>query len=223
MSLDDATLVAYVDGELDSRAVQEVEAVLDGDPEARARVAAMRDSAALTRAALNPVVHEAVPDRLVKALRSASDSPRQRSTPRWQWWRGAGMGMAVAASVAILVAGLGGGYILGKAHVYRGAESVIALESQDRDLRETAFQDALELHASGSPASWTNIDHNHHGEIVPVRTFKDKQGLYCREFQEITVLDQAEITTFGVACRQPGDGWHEKFRLIPAVDEHRGI
>ena len=68
MSLDDATLVAYVDGELDCEAVHAVEENLMRDPEVGAKVDAMRDIAALARATLNSVVHESVPDRLVRAL-----------------------------------------------------------------------------------------------------------------------------------------------------------
>ena len=115
MSLDDATLVAYVDGELDAKAVQEVEALLERAPEARAKVAAMRDSAALARAALNPVVHETLPDRLVSSARlaatawavGASTAPR---SSLWDWLRGAGAGFAVAASLVLMLAGVGGGY-----------------------------------------------------------------------------------------------------------------
>ncbi len=223
MSLDDATLVAYVDGELDCEAVHAVEENLMRDPEVRAKVDAMRDIAALTRATLNSVVHESVPDRLVRALRSVSKPSTPPPTPRWQWWRRAGPGMAFAASTAILVVGLGGGYFMGLDQIHQKSASVVALESQDQNLRAAAFQDALEFKASGSPATWTNPDAGTHGKITPVRTFKDKQGMFCREFQEITVIDRFESTTFGVACRRPEAGWHTKFRLIPAVDKDRGI
>ncbi len=59
--------VAYLDGELDDRGVREIEAEIAHDPEAQAGVWALRDSAALARAAYAQVLHEPVPERLLAA------------------------------------------------------------------------------------------------------------------------------------------------------------
>ena len=48
--LDDSTLVAYVDDELDAEQARAVETALAGDPEARSRVQVFRETAALVRA-----------------------------------------------------------------------------------------------------------------------------------------------------------------------------
>lgn len=73
--LDANTLVAYVDGELDTESAALVEALLCEDTEARRVADSMRESAALVRAAHAHVAHEAVPERLndVIELSSVSD------------------------------------------------------------------------------------------------------------------------------------------------------
>lgn len=62
--LDANTLVAYVDGELDTESAGMVEALLAEDEEAREMTRLLRESAALVRAAHGHVVYEAVPERL---------------------------------------------------------------------------------------------------------------------------------------------------------------
>ena len=68
----DETLIAFLDGELDSDARSEVESWLEADAELRDRVAALAISAETLRAALEPVMHEPVPERLLAAARSTS-------------------------------------------------------------------------------------------------------------------------------------------------------
>lgn len=234
MSVSDETLVAYVDGELDAASVREVEAVLARDPKALARAEAMRDSGALLRAAMNAAVHESPPDRLERGLQAISrvaqpsaappPSPAAQPAAQGAWSPRAVGGMALAASVAFAVAGLSGGYLLGHtASEVSTLPRLASLEDQDRERRDAALQGALEFEVSGSHAAWANPDASHHGEITPVRTFKNRQGLFCREFREIMVIDHVTHTTYGVACRQPEAGWRETFRLIPTDEDDQGI
>lgn len=72
--LDANTLVAYVDGELDTESAKHVEALLAEDAEAARTARLLHDSALLVRAAHNHVVHEAVPDHLVDAVLAAEES-----------------------------------------------------------------------------------------------------------------------------------------------------
>ena len=65
----DETLIAYLDGELDTESRSEVESWLEADAELRDYVAALAASAAALRAAFEPVVHEPVPERLLAAAR----------------------------------------------------------------------------------------------------------------------------------------------------------
>jgi anti-sigma factor RsiW len=69
--LDANTLVAYVDGELDTESAAIVESQLESDAEARRIAGMLRESAALVRAAHAQVLYETVPDRLIDLIEDA--------------------------------------------------------------------------------------------------------------------------------------------------------
>lgn len=222
MSLDDTTLMAYVDGALDPRQVHGVETALFHNPELRAKTDAMRRSASLARAALNSTVDEAVPDRILDAVRSASESHPLPPIRRWPWWRRTRMVATFAVLAAVFAVGLTGGYLIAQGRVAQnGPIATIALEGAERALRNAAFQEALEFKRSGLHVSWA--DSEARGQITPVRTFKNNRGQFCREFREVTLVDRSKFTTFGVACRRAGMGWNETYRMIPAADGGQGI
>src|ERR1700704_292332 len=65
----DDTLVAYLDGELDSAERQHVEAWLAADGAVRDRLAGLAQSASLVRSAYADIVNEPVPEQLIAAAR----------------------------------------------------------------------------------------------------------------------------------------------------------
>ena len=97
--LDDSTLVAYVDGELDVARAQEVDAALVLDPQLRSRVQIFREASRVLRTAFDGSSRETVSPRLAKAL----DRPRPGAGGRRR------LAMPLAASLAALAIGLGGG------------------------------------------------------------------------------------------------------------------
>jgi anti-sigma factor RsiW len=108
----DETLIAYLDGELDNESRLEIEAAIDADAATRERANELARSAERLRAAFDPVLHEAVPERLVAAARGADANPpadlaaarrRRFGARRWFEW-------AAAAGVAGLVIGGSLGY-----------------------------------------------------------------------------------------------------------------
>jgi anti-sigma factor RsiW len=120
----DDTLVAYLDGELDSAERQHVEAWFAADAEARDRLAGLAQSATLVRSAYADIVNEPVPERLIAAARGESGGatplpheaeilvlqrrPRAIvSMPAGRW----GIGIAAAAGLFGLVLGGAGSYL----------------------------------------------------------------------------------------------------------------
>jgi anti-sigma factor RsiW len=112
----DELLVAYVDGELDAAARAEIEIALAHDAELRARVAGLQSSAQILRTALDTVLREPVPERLLAAARGQGDSTvvdfaaaqqkhrsRMPAARPWMQWA------AVAGIVGLMVGG-GAGY-----------------------------------------------------------------------------------------------------------------
>jgi anti-sigma factor RsiW len=118
----DETLIAYLDGELDTESRSEVESWLEADAELRDYVAALAASAAALRAAFEPVVHEPVPERLLAAARGVpaasaeivdfkaaqKKTSAQRPLMQRPWAR-----FAMAAGIGGLLIGGGVGYFAG--------------------------------------------------------------------------------------------------------------
>ena len=94
--LSDADIHAFVDGQLALDRVHEVAAAVAANPELAARVADMRQRNALLREALDPVLAEPIPARLLEAA-----DPPARNTPAIRWLRPA---FAAAATLVVGIA-----------------------------------------------------------------------------------------------------------------------
>jgi anti-sigma factor RsiW len=122
--IDNTTLAAYVDGELDPAQLREIDRLLTGDRQARYKVRRMRETTALLRGACAESHFQDVPDRLM-AL--AKKRPMPARTP---WLR-----RMMAASV-LLVSLAGADHILDH-HVW-GDETVATADSRQVMLDEIA-------------------------------------------------------------------------------------
>ena len=182
MSIDDETLMAYADGELDPLAARRVERAIAADPALADRVDRHRALRARIAAGFAPIAEEPVPDRLSdmlgrKVVRLADHAPR-RAIPRWQ---------AAAAMAACLIVGL----MLGLGVQPQGSV--------------TARGDGL--YASGPLAR--ALDDQPGGATGAVRvavSFRDRQGGYCRVFSSAAADGIACRDAAGWALRQTRPG-----------------
>lgn len=97
--IDDAMLHAYVDAELDQRAVAEVEAWLQDNPEDMARVADWKRQSRQLKRIYDPIAAEPLPPELIRTLHG------RQASRRLFWAR-----QAIAAGVLLAVGALGGWY-----------------------------------------------------------------------------------------------------------------
>ncbi len=202
-------LMAYADGELDSKEHAEVQALLANDPQARETLQAFTQSKPLLQAAYQPVLQEQVPQRLLDAVRSAAgaaplqtpiprplpdapqmlqgrpaarhgaDVPPAMSANRPVYWPQ----LATAASVA-LVAGLLGGH-------WWGGQG-----GSPQDVAAQQFQQVMQTAASGESVRGASQ------HITPMASFQNKSGQLCREFEQ----DTGERLAHGLACKT-ADRW----------------
>ena len=122
--LSESEVHGYADGRLASEHAAEVEALLARDPEAAARVAAIRAQNVHLAKALDPWLAEPIPAHLLKA--ATPSAPRSR----WKWWRPA------AALAATLVAGIAIGWF--------GREALLISHGTPTTFaREAAFSHAI--------------------------------------------------------------------------------
>jgi hypothetical protein len=196
---DDATLMAYADGEIDAATALQVETAANVDPQLAARIAehvALRER---VRQAYVKVVDEPVPDHLLAMLGASTSQPAPVSLDarraqlaariparRWSWpeWS------AMAASLVL------------------GAFATLFLSRpQPLGVREGALvaQGALASALSAQLASTQTGS-----EPVQIGlSFRKRDGTYCRTFQF--------ATTAGLACRQATDWRVEAVSAAAAI------
>lgn len=191
--IDDDTLQAYVDGQLDAAGVTRVEAALAHDDELARRVRQERALRAGLRAAFDPVLDEPVPAHLaallqaeparsVAPLRRAADARgfgagRRRAPRRWL-----AAAAALAASLAVLAVGLW----------WQSGDELVRVRD-GRQFAAGALSDALDQALASEPDA--------HAAIAIGLTFRSNDGRICRTF-----VRRSPPAMAGLACH--GDtGW----------------
>jgi hypothetical protein len=185
MTIDDATLMAYADGELLAEQRAEIERALVADPALRAQLETHQKMRAQLSGAYADILDEAVPKRLLTAARGPAPqaaevvdfSARREAKARWsvrEW------GAMAASLVGGLVIGLG------------------AMNTQAPLIAVTA--DGMNARGSLERALNTQLASDEAGAVRIGLSFRTEEGGYCRTF-ELT-----ERGTSGIACRD-ANGW----------------
>jgi len=89
------------------------------------------------------------------------------------------------------------------------------LDKADDVYAERSAQLALEYAGDGARRPWSNPETGTTGTVTPTRTYQDKDGAYCREYQQTIQIRQRGSkdikgqgeATGGVACRQANGRW----------------
>lgn len=211
MTLDDTTLIAYIDGELDPLCCAEVEAELARDPALTNKVSALRESTALIGTAFNHALYGPLPT-LNSSSHSASVVSLHPSSSHQQNKSTSWLPLALAASLAILLVGGLGGHYLGDF----GLHSVeVATSNSDVLLRQETLRRSLDKELSGTAVVWRNPDSSQAGSVTPIRTFRAKTGQYCREFEEHYSSHNGPRSEGGIACRGDDGIWQVRMRFYP--------
>lgn len=211
IKLDESTLIAYIDGELDAQTNRLIENKLTTDAQATKYVEHLREIAALSRIAFHDTLHETVPQALKDAIlkHAVQDSTVVAFAPRAKnQWK---IALPMAAAMVGLFFGLGGGYQYSKTSTENALKLASFTLKQDQTAMNVALSQAMEVNMSGNAGTWANPDSQRSAAFTPVRTYQDKSGTFCREYKkELTTAGQAE-TTFGLACRNDQGQWKTRY------------
>ncbi len=94
-----------------------------------------------------------------------------------------------------------------------GAKKVTDLYSglspANREQAKEAVQKALETRLSKSQLDWRDSQGDLKGSVMPLRTFKNLSGDYCRVYREVVYARPTDLSATRVACRN-GKGIWEK-------------
>ncbi len=212
--IDDETLMAYVDGELDEATARDVEAAMAASPDLAGTVRSLREGAMSLHAAFAEPMRGQVPGCLIETI-DAGFAARKRSASRNPWY-GRPAYAAMAASVAVLILGLGGTYVFVDRQVEQRLANLEAARAADRDIIQATIATALEKHLSGVPVAWRNPNSGSSGRVEAIRTFRSSAGQWCREYILETALrtqgDPSE-TRRAIACRDAEGRWRTRLVL----------
>jgi len=171
------TIVAYVDGELDTDLAAEVEAAAKADPALAEAIAAHRRLRDGLFAAFAPIAEEPLPDRLVAAAMPPApvislDAVRARRRQMLFQAGALAACMVAAVGATLLVTQPRGDFRAGPGGLVAQGQLASALSSQ--------------------------LASDDHGQTRIGLTFRDQAGTVCRTF--------STKTSDGMACRD-GDAW----------------
>lgn len=65
----------------------------------------------------------------------------------------------------------------------------------------------LEHAPNARPIAWNNPATAVRYEVVPLQTYQDRAGRYCREYQTTATIGGRPQQVYGTACRQPDGSW----------------
>ena len=88
-----------------------------------------------------------------------------------------------------------------------GEEYGALLDGTEKQAMAETLQYALEYNPTDQESSWVNPDSGTSGAIVPVNTYINERGLYCREYIQTIIIGGEEQLGYGTACRRPDGTW----------------
>lgn len=205
--VDDHDLIAFYHRRLSAPQAQHIGALLESDPDIATRYRALRAEIETLSAAVSEPWQAAPPSGAEAMIRSAMSASRAGTgLARRSWTRRLGWVQAMAATVLLCV-GLAGGFALSEwRRDLREADYVTALGELSA-ARTQSLQAALNNALSGEPYALAAADRQWAVQITPVRTFRNSNGAFCREFVEEWELAGDADNAYRIACRDQVGHW----------------
>lgn len=220
----DETLMAFVDGELEAGERQRVTAALEHDADLRARLQMFEQTGRELGALFEQPMNEPVPSHIEEMVRRAPlgqrpISPLERiatqlrdtigelSAPAAKW-------ATAGVAATIFAVGLSVGLWFQNLPTGIPTDRIALLKVEDNHIwAQGALKTALETAASGEERKWPTA--NNGGTVVPVLTFKDNAGRFCREY---AVAGTPEANAVGIACRDEADRWSVEIHTAQSAE-----
>lgn len=174
-------IMAYADGETGPEDTARAEALLAGQPQARAALARLRAADQQIKTSLDAVLDEPVPERLTRATIEPKPSrgrvlrfPMSLTSSRW----------ALAASLVLA---------LGAAFFWLGTP----------EFSTRAMQTFVHQTLEQTPSGERRIHSGKNWQLMPLASYDTADGRLCREYAGRT----ESYTLSGLACRSTGGDW----------------
>ena len=82
-----------------------------------------------------------------------------------------------------------------------------AMSEDDVRLADATVQQALETALSGDSRLWRNAANGHAGSVTPRRTWRNGEGVYCRDFVETLSIGERTAQFRDTHCRDASGIW----------------
>lgn len=201
MTLHDDVLSAFMDGRLSPESEGEIRQRISCDRMLASRVERFRRADAAARDWFGASLEEP-PAAMADAVRRGftARKPAGRSLPH-AWLAP----LAVAAGIAAVA-------VIGLNHEVdrRVSQSVAQMRLEreaDLQMLASAMQEALETRVSGTEVIYRNDSTGTSVKLTPLRTWRNQQGQWCREFAEVFSEPAAGPAPLSIACRQSDGSW----------------
>jgi anti-sigma factor RsiW len=196
---DETMLSAYIDGELDADTMDEVDLFLEKDQEAaRYMLDTVRTTARL-RANMNAVLQEEIPQRLLDTLSPQQIAGSRRKPVLRNLLR-------VAAILILGFFGFGIGILMERSTGQHFPAVIAPLPARYGDVVDAA----LEFNLSGKSREWRAPREAVAVKVTPVKTYRDKAGVYYREYSLEVATDAQHSQIKGLAYRTANGNWTTK-------------
>jgi hypothetical protein len=196
---DERTLSAYLDGELDDAAMQEVDEFLQQEAKAREYVLNATRATAFLKADSNAILHAEVPAHLIADVKSHGERGERRKPVVQNLFR-------IAAAIILVLFGYGAGNLLMKNQLGHLPVSVGPVLKQYGHVVDAA----LEHNLSGTPRKWSEPQQPTMIMVTPVKTYRDSQNIYYREYRLEVIAENQHQQVNGLAYRSGGGKWITK-------------
>ena len=82
-----------------------------------------------------------------------------------------------------------------------------SMDKQDQSYYNQSTMESLEYAKTGQSTTWINPDSGNKGKTTISKTYQNRNGRYCREFQQTITVGGTQQQGYGTACRQPDGDW----------------
>ena len=195
----EALLSAFLDGELDAAAMSEADLLLEKEETAKAYVLETVRATAFLRANMKGVLQEESPKRLLDTLdkRKISRFSKLPAFPSL---------IRMAAILVLGFLGFGSGVLMERSTVDRFPVLINPLPAAYCEVVDKA----LEYNLSGTPQKWRAPGGKIDVTVTPVKTYRDKNGIYYREYQMEVASGTDRSKIKGLAYRKLKGEWETK-------------
>ena len=198
-TFDETILSAYFDGELDAATMDEVDSYLENDSQAAEYILDTVRTTARLKADMNAVLQEDIPQRLLDTL-SPRQAARSRRKPLMRNL------IRLAAFVVLGIIGFGIGTLMERGTGEHYPAVIAPLPARYSEVVDAA----LEFNLSGKSREWKTPRGAIAVKVTPVKTYRDKDGVYYREYRLEVATGKQRSQINGLAYRTAKGNWTTK-------------